>query len=255
MGDKPMILWQANQRGAGKSWGAETDAIIRAGKHPITVTYTQDEAELEKQLASAVLAGANEIMIDNAKVMVRCPEISSAVLERSITGPEISYRILGQSKMIVRPNSLQFSLTANCPRLSSDLISRSMIINLYCEGDPAGRPFRLKDPRTFAAQHRDEILGELIGMIERWKRAGCPRSQVTFRFKKFAEIIGGILEVSGYRGFLANAKTAEATMSSDYSELLELFNAHPDLRGSAREFAQAAQQMELHLAQIVSWCN
>ena len=245
MGDKPMILWQANQRGAGKSWGAETDAIIRVGRHPITVTYTQEEAELEKQLAAAVLAGANEIMIDNAKVMVRCPEISSSVLERSITGAEISYRILGQSKMIVRPNSLQFSLTANCPRLSSDLISRSMIINLYCEGDPATRTFKLKDPRIFAAQHRDKILGELMGMIERWKLAGCPRHQASFRFKRFAEIIGGILEVNGYRGFLDNAKTAEAAMSSDYSDLQDLFSAHPDLHGSAKDFAQKALSMEL----------
>ena len=136
-------------------------------------------------------------------------------------------------------------MTANNPKLGSDLISRSMSINYYCEGDPAHRVFSIDDPREYALEHRNEILGELVGMVEKWKKAGRPLCKVKYRFQKFAQIIGGVLEANGFSGFLSNTSATSESLSSEYDDLLDLINAHPMIKGKAKNFVEKALQMGL----------
>ena len=245
MGYKPFILWQANTPGAGKSENALSDAIIRTGRICGNISYNPNDEEFEKQIATEVSKGLQEVIIDNAKVENRAVVISSSVLERSVTSEVLNFRQLGSNTSITRPNSLFFVITANSPKLSSDLLSRSIPMSLYCEGDPDKVVYPMKSPHRWAKEHRLEIWTEMIGMVERWKRAGKPHANIEYRFREFAQIIGGILEVNGYRGFLGNMGAAKEMFSTEYSELLDLLNAYPDLGGTSKEFADRAQSMDL----------
>src|SRR5690606_38511709 len=125
----------------------------------------------------------------------RTKRIDSACLERSITDPILSFRHLGHSQDIRAENSHLFCVTANTPDVSRDLVTRSVIINLLYEGNPERRTFSIADPEGYAQEHRLDILGELVGMIERWRASGMPMAETHSRFNKrgWGNIVGGIL--------------------------------------------------------------
>ncbi len=250
IGDKPMTLLQGNQRGLGKTTVAQTSAIIRSGAFSKTISYNPNDEEFEKQLASLVREGATQIVIDNAKISNRAPEISSATLERSITDSILNFRLLGQNKLISVPNTHDFTLTANSPKLSPDLISRSLPVNLHYEGDSSELKFAILDPKAFALKNLRKIRAELIGMVEVWKEKGMPECQKEFRFRKFTRMIGGILEANGFSSFLDNRKSAEVSFSSEFSDIQELFFTNPDLNGKPKVFAEKAASMGLFKGEL-----
>ena len=194
IGSKPAALFNGNQPELGKSVLAQVVAILRDGQPVETATYNPNDEEFEKRLGSIVRRGVTTIVIDNAKARGRNPRIDSACLERSITDPILSFRLLGFSQEIRAENSHLFCITANTPEVSRDLITRCVVINLYHEGDPKRRRFSIEDPEGFAQQNRLELLGELVGMVERWKASGMPLANVHTRFNKkgWGNIVGGI---------------------------------------------------------------
>lgn len=99
-----------------------------------------------RQRKNEASCGATTIIIDKVKSRDRNPKIESACLERSITDPILSFRLLGQSSSIRAENSHIFCITANMPDVSRDLVTRSVIINLDYDGDPEKREFCIADP-------------------------------------------------------------------------------------------------------------
>lgn len=246
IGAKPALLLNGNQPGLGKSILAQIVAIVRDGRSSETASYNPNDEEFEKRLGAIVKRGATTIIIDNAKGRGgRSPRIDSACLERSITDPILSYRLLGQSKEIRAENSHIFCITANSPDVSPDLVSRSVIVNLFHEGNPKRRRFEMADPEGYAERHRTELLGELIGMVERWREVGSPESDVDSRFNKkgWGRIVGGILQVARLPEFLVNAESAAVELDDtrrEFAVLLELVaSASADVRTATELVALA----------------
>lgn len=232
IGSKPAALFNGNQPELGKSILAQIIATLRDGHPAETATYNPNDEEFEKRLGAIVRRGVTTIIIDNAKGRTRSPRIESACLERSITDPILSFRLLGHSQEIRAENSHIFCITANTPDVSRDLITRSTVINLYHEGDPEHRVFSIPDPEGYAEKHRLELLGELIGMVERWKAAGMPMANSYSRFNKrgWASIVGGVLEANGEPDFLANAAEAATQLDEtrrEFAELVAVLADHP----------------------------
>ncbi len=155
----------------------------------------------------------------------------------------LSYRLLGKSQEIRAENSHIFCITANTLDVSPDLVSRSIVINLEYKGDPRRRTFHLADPEGYAEQHRLELLGELIGKVERWKAAGMPRASVHTRFNKrgWGNIVGGILQINGDPDFLTNAEEAAAQLDEtrrEFAELVGVLLDHAQGHWTAAELAE-----------------
>lgn len=245
IGSKPAALLNGNQPELGKTILAQIIAIIRDGEPVETATYNPNDEEFEKRLGAIVRRGATTIIIDNAKGRGRSMRIESPCLERSITDQILSFRLLGFSKDIRVENSHIFCLTANAPDVSRDIVTRSNVINLYYQGNPTRRKFLIGDPEHFAVEHRNQLLGELIGMVERWKAAGMPRAATASRFNKkgWGNIVGGILDVCGEPDFLSNAEQSAAQLDvsrRQFIELLDLLTDKPKFTWSAKELAQLA---------------
>jgi hypothetical protein len=168
------------------------------------------------------------ILLDNIR-----GRLASAVIEAKSLSPVVSFRILGQSATIERPNTYLWAVTANGTEATSDLISRSLPIRLYFEGDPRKRNFSV-DVIEYAQEHRIEILGELLGLVQRWLENGKSVGNHRHRCHDWASIIGGILDVAGLgRWFLANAEEARAEMDAGLRELTALAEhilKRPDLK-------------------------
>ena len=249
---KPAGLFTANQAAVGKTMLAQIVAIIRSGRTVQTATYIRDDTELEKRLGAIVHDGATTIILDNAKSTRggRSAFITSACLERAITDPIISFRLLGHSANIRVENSHIFLITANTPHVGRDLITRSIPIQLWHDGDPTKRRFELADPEGYAQQHRTEILGELLGMVERWKTAGMTLADLGHRFNKrgWANVVGGILQATGYSDFLANLDEAAAEFDQqrqDVSEMVAHMAMEPDQEYRATDLVEVCETAEL----------
>lgn len=239
IGCKPAGIYSGNQPELGKSILAQIVAILRDGAQAETATYNPNDEEFEKRLGAIVRSGCTTIIVDNAKEsggrngQRRSGCIDSACLERSITDAVLSFRLLGASSVIRAENSHIFSITANSAEVSRDLITRSVVVNLHYDGNPTARKFSLQDPEGFAAEHRTELLGELLGMVEAWKAAGSPLADTQTRFNKkgWGNIIGGILGTAGQAGFLANVEQARAEMDTtrqQFAEIVEAMAERPD---------------------------
>lgn len=247
IGSKPAALFNGNQPELGKSVLAQILAILRDGQHVETASYNPNDEEFEKRLGTIVRRGVTTIIIDNAKARGRNAKIDSACLERSITDPILSFRLLGFSQEIRAENSHLFCITANSPDVSRDLITRCVVINLHHEGDPTKRSFSMDDPEAYVQTHRLELLGELVHMVERWKFSGMPLAKVQTRFNKrgWGNIIGGILEVNGEPDFMANADEAACEMDDtrrEFEELVTALATHPQGVWSSSELTDLANK-------------
>ncbi|QDU44598.1 hypothetical protein Mal52_30830 [Symmachiella dynata] len=255
IGSKPAVLLNGNQPGLGKSILAQIIATLRDGQPAETATYNPNDEEFEKRLGAIVRRGTTTIIIDNAKGRGRNPRIESACLERSVTDPILSFRLLGQSATIRAENSHIFCITANSPDVSRDLVTRSIVINLYHEGDPKRRGFSIADPEGYAQQYRTELLGELLGMVERWKYDGMPQANVHTRFNKrgWGNIIGGILATCDRQDFLSNADESASELDEtrrDFSELISLIANHSQGTWTASQLAQLCGKHGLLVADL-----
>jgi hypothetical protein len=243
IGSKPAVLFNGNQPELGKTILAQIISILRDGHPAETASYNANDEEFEKRLGAIVHRGVTTIIIDNAKSRSRNSRIESACLERSITDPVLSFRLLRYSVEIRAENSHIFCITANSPDVSRDLVTRSAVVNLYYEGDPSRRSFSIQDPEGYAETHRLELLGELIGMVERWKAVGMPMSNASSRFNKrgWASIVGGILEANGEPDFLVNAGEAASLLDDtqrEFTELIAVLADHPQGLWTAAELVE-----------------
>ncbi len=250
IGSKPAVLFNGNQPGLGKTVLGQIISILRDGQAVETASYNPHDEEFEKRLGSIVRRGATTIIVDNAKGKGRSPRIDSACLERSITDQVLSFRLLGQSQDIRAENSHIFCLTANSPDVSRDLMTRSVVVNLFHEGNPERRTFSIADPEGYAQEHRLEILGELIGMVERWKAAGMRKAHTDSRFNKrgWGDIVGGILEANGDPDFLANSEEAAVQLDDTRREFSDLVATLADLKQgnwTANELVEVCDKHDL----------
>jgi len=255
LGSKPAALFNGNQPELGKSVLAQILAILRDGQPVETASYNANDEEFEKRLGAIVRRGVTTIVIDNAKARGKRNKIDSACLERSITDPILSFRLLGFSQEIRAENSHQFCITANSPDVSRDLITRSVIINLHHEGDPRRRAFSMNDPEGYVQKHRVEILGELVNMVEHWKFCGMPRAEVHTRFNKrgWGQIIGGILFANKEPDFMDNAEEAATEMDDtrrEFDELVTILANHPQGLWTSSELVDLATSEGLLRADI-----
>ncbi len=255
IGSKPAVLFNGNQPGLGKTILAQIIATLRDGQPAETASYNPNDEEFEKRLGAIVRRGVTTIIIDNAKGRAKNPRIESACLERSITDPILSFRLLGSSLSIRAENSHIFCITANTSDVSRDLITRSTVINLYHEGDPEHRVFSIADPESYAEKYRLELLGELVGMVEKWKAAGSPMAKANSRFNKrgWAAIVGGILEANGEPDFLLNAAEAATQLDDtrrEFAELVAILAEHPRGIWTATELVELCSQHGLLTAAL-----
>jgi hypothetical protein len=164
--------------------------------------------------------------------------------------PRTSFRLLGYSDEIRAENSFIFCITANGPDVSRDLITRSVVVNLVFEGDPARREFTIPDAEGYAREHRLEILGELVGMVERWRTAGSPVAEAASRFNKkgWSPIVGGVLAANGFEGFLSNAREAAESLDDvrrDFVYLVAALADHPQGVWTPAELVDLAEHHKL----------
>ena len=223
----PFLAINGNKPGVGKSTLARVLGVVVEGVVPNSVSFTADDAEFEKQLATRVEAGDRVLVIDNVKTR---RTIESAVLERCITDARLNFRRLGSNTSITRPtNDLLVCLTMNLTQMGQDLRRRALPINLDLDENVRSVRYRSADLVGLVLRSRLAILGELAGMVLAWVEAGKPACEEPARHstsQSWAATIDAILRTSAFDGFLTNFEASEHAYDPRYRLMLEVAQLH-----------------------------
>lgn len=208
-GTAPGLLIRAQEHGSGKSQLASCLQYLIEGKNFGMLTYNND-IELEKHIASQLESSC--IIIDN----LRLSNLDSPVLEKLITDPKPSFRKLGSQQEIGKVNNTLVIFTMNGGRMTSDLSSRLIVVELSKMNQKKSKGFH---PLRYAMENRIEIIEEVLGMIEK-ADLSQPLANCQSRFDKWETLVSNTMTANGYKLFLSNIKEMHEAIDQDLSYIL-----------------------------------
>ena len=244
----PAIMIRGNRPGVGKGLLASLPGLILDGVEPPTASFN-DDTELEKRLTARLRAGNRAVVLDNLK-----GRLNSPVLEAFLTASVWQGRVLGKSEIVALENHLLVIATSNGVKLTDDLARRIVWINLhYYEEDLKARRFRHTDLPGHVLKNRRLLVSALASLIRAWVEAGQPKADVVMpSFDHWAKTVGGILEVAGVRGFLANANVCVAELDTETSEMKALVRMWNERYGAENVTAKTLHELA-HEHDLFSW--
>lgn len=165
----PMHCFSAPTAGSGKSTLVDVASIIATGRRAPVMSQGRDEAEQEKRLGAALLAGDAVISIDNAT-----QPIDGDLLCQTMTQPAVRLRVLGASELRTMPTSAFFCATGNALLIQGDMTRRALLCSLdpQCER-PELRTFD-SNPLQLATERRPQYLRDALIVLRAFHVAGRP---------------------------------------------------------------------------------
>ena len=211
-GGKPFVLVTSSRSHSGKSTLIE---FIRGKTAKADISYEDKDWPMQRNLHDQLLQKPEigVINFDNVRTdsSGRAKTIRTGFLESFITNSEIVLSSATSRKPLRTSNKFVVLFNTNEGSLSIDLLNRSLPIRLNPTGDLPERIARAKTllggdvKHEWLPAHREQIEAELWWMIDRWVKEGKPFDEkVRHPMGPWAQNIGGILMVNGFKDFLSN---------------------------------------------------
>ncbi|OPX90290.1 MAG: hypothetical protein A4E53_01176 [Pelotomaculum sp. PtaB.Bin104] len=223
-GPVPMLLIDKPLQGTGASLLSDVISLIATGKNSFMTTAPDGrsrEEEWRKRATSILVEGRPIVVIDNVEDVFR-----SATLCALLTSTNWSDRLLGRNEQINLQHKTCWIATGNNIRLAGDLPRRCYKVRLDAN---QARPWQrnqneFKHPHLtkYVKEHRGELLAAVYTLARSWIQAGRPapvEAPPMGSFEDWREVIGGILEFGGLKGFLKNS--AEIYENAEVNEGIE----------------------------------
>jgi 5S rRNA maturation endonuclease (ribonuclease M5) len=205
-GPVPLACVTAPAAGTGKSLLTEIAAIIATGSTASMFGAPTNPEEWEKSIFAQIVAGSTMVVIDNVDTILRDPTLC-----RALTGEALSGRILGRTAIAEVRSRAVWMASGNNLRVGGDVPRRCYWIRLDAKTDaPEAREFAIPNLKRYVVAHRGDLIAALLTMVRAWYSRGCPEWQrdgavdLLGSFEEWQGMIGGILDVAGIAGFMAN---------------------------------------------------
>lgn len=200
-GATPLHMFEKPMPGTGATLLVDMLSYPATGRPIPTMTEGRDEDEWRKRLTAKLRNGPQFLLIDNLR-----RRLDSGAVAAAITSPTWEDRLLGQSTTLRLHVRCGWLATGNNPVVSSEMARRIIRIRLDAKMD---RPWLRKefkhDLRVWSRQNRDRLVWAALTLIRAWIATGRPAGTIKLgMFEDWSEVMGGILEVAGIQGFLAN---------------------------------------------------
>jgi hypothetical protein len=199
-GPTPGHIVEASTPGSGKSLLATILLLPSLGELLKASPFSEVEEERRKGLMSSLIEGRAAILFDNVKGKVDSPS-----LEGVLTSEVWQDRVLGSTGNIHAVNRAAWVFTSNNAELSLDMARRCIRIRLD-QGverpfDRAASEFVHPDIEGWTRGNRARLVSAALTLIQAWQ--GDRREVRTLgSFEAWSQVIGGILNVAGYGGWL-----------------------------------------------------
>lgn len=178
----PMIAITAPTPGTGKSLLAEAISTIVLGRSPAMLALGDDEAETEKRLYSALLAGDSLLVADNIEAPIK-----GALLCQMLTQSSVQFRPLGVSAMVTVPTQTTLVATGNNLAIIGDLRRRVMLVRLDARTErPEHRKFN-RDAIGYVAHRRGELIRAALTITLSYLADGSPNIQGLSSYGGFSD--------------------------------------------------------------------
>lgn len=223
----PMFLVNANMSGAGKTRLVQSAVMIATGRMGILSTLPVQEEERQKVILSEADIGAVVVIFDNVNGKLGGPSLESAITQGGARG-----RRLGSTAMVSVRFAPCWIATANNASLSTDMVSRTIEINLTTpHTEPRQHNFQI-DESDWWSRHlpaaRPQIISDLLLILRVHQLAGHPLVQPTMgSFGEWHRIAASAV---GYATGFSIADTQQRlreTADDDTPDLRALLSAWP----------------------------
>lgn len=167
----PRPLWiidAIDGAGSGKTTIVDAMALLYDGT-PISTSEAElkrSYVELVKRIVSSEGRRSRILLLDNITGSFSCPELADLATKVAISGRPAYGR--GEE---VRPNNLTCIITANSANVDNDLASRAFYMMV---GKPGYSANWRRDTFGYIAEHRMEILADMIDILEHHKPFDLP---------------------------------------------------------------------------------
>lgn len=230
-GPTPLYLIEAPAAGTGKGLLAHMLTLPALGAPPVLLPPAGNEEETRKRLTAALVDLPEAILLDNVT-----RSIDSASLAAALTATMWTDRLLGRSETRSVRIRATWIATANNPSMSREIARRIIRIRMDAQAErPEERAgFRHRHLARWAADHRRELIAAALTLVQAWLAAGAPMGdQVLGSFDDWAQVHGGVLDVAGVPGFLANRRNARYAISDEDAVIAEFVERWWALKGGA----------------------
>jgi putative DNA primase/helicase len=187
----PMLLIDGNALGCGKGKLARALSALGTGSLPAVVTEGHSEEEMEKRIASAVLQGAQAILLDNLQRL-----LASSTLESMLTEPVADIRGFGSLELLRVACRALVLCTANNAAVRVDLLRRSLPLRIAVTTEnPELRRFGF-DPVEEVLRGRRELLSAAFTIALAWLQERELEENRKHRlefgsFEEWGDLVGG----------------------------------------------------------------
>lgn len=192
----PIIIINGNQPGTGKSLLGQMCLSPVWGLASFT-DKPRDDEEMTKVLNMVALEQKPYVFFDDVANVV------SQSINEFATAAVRTGRVLGTAKSFEVPYRTQAIFTGNGLTTTPDIVRRSLIIDLWFDGDATKRKLSNPTEKTKFADlsWRANMLTLCWAMVRNWAEKGYPlTTPATAKpsFESFAQVVGSILHVNGF---------------------------------------------------------
>jgi putative DNA primase/helicase len=215
-GPTPLHLLDAPVEGTGKTLLASAIAVVSTGRDAEAVAEADSDEEWRKRITAVLAEGPTFVLLDNINRVLDSGALASALTTRTWKD-----RILGVSKTARLPVTCTWVASGNNTRLSRELIRRTLFCRLDAKTDTPWlrEEFRHADLLAWAKANRGDLVWAALTLVRAWLAAGRPPGKARLgMYEAWAATVGGILDVAGVPGLLANAKAFRAARADQVGE-------------------------------------
>lgn len=170
-GPAPMIVFDSNTRGSGKSLLADITAAIVTGRPMARMSQAKDEDEERKRITAIALQGDPLVLIDN---LTRA--LGSGALDAALTSTVWAERILGRNERPTLPLRACWYATGNNVALRGDTSRRCLHVRLESplENPEDRSDFAQPALLSWVTSNRAALVGHALTMLRAYCVAGRP---------------------------------------------------------------------------------
>jgi len=209
-GNTPMFVFTSTTPGSGKTLLVTLISLILTGETCPVASLTKDAGEFQKELFSALKAGALMRLFDNVTGEVRAPGLEAVLT----SGGLFTGRVLGESREATLPVTTTFFLTGNNVQAGGDLYRRVVTCELApnCSNPENRSDFKIIGLEDYVKAHQVELYVSAARIVQGWIQAGRPTVKKS-SFGSF-EPWGMIRDILAWIGMPDPVRSGEATASS-----------------------------------------
>ena len=211
-GPTPLLLVEAPVQGTGKGLLVEACLEVACGRPPASLTFAEDDAELQKRITAMLVGGSSICVLDNLVGAIGGAGSPAPALASALTQSVWGGRILGLSRDVRIPIRMTWVATANNASLVGDFPRRVVRcwLDAGVEAPQTRTGWRHSPLLPWVRANRAALLHAACVLVQAWIAAGRPAGPRTRgSYEAWGAVVGGILEVAGIPGLLEGAARTE----------------------------------------------